>query len=256
MKKRINKYLPAIKFTASLIPVSVVAGWFTGLYSIEYVTEEMLSEALAVFGSESMLVLITMAQAVLYAVFCAFFGYILADKVNLIKPFKIEKEALKKTLVYSVVFGIIFSMDYWVFGYFDPMIKIIDEETVTLNMVMAGIFYGGVVEELMMRLFFMSLIAVIVRKLFFKSCDRENIPQKVYFIANLIASIAFAAGHLPATIVYFGSLTPIVLLRCFLLNGGFGFLFGHIYQKYGIQYSMICHALMHVISKGIWFIFI
>lgn len=42
----------------------------------------------------------------------------------------------------------------------------------------------------------------------------------------------------------------------FLLNGGFGLLFGWLYRKYGIQYSMLSHALLHIVSKMIWILFI
>ena len=78
----------------------------------------------------------------------------------------------------------------------------------------------------------------------------------VFVIANIVVAIFFAAGHLPATISIFGTLTPLILLRCFLLNGGFGLVFGWIYRKYGIVYAMIGHALFHIVSKLIWIIFI
>lgn len=68
--------------------------------------------------------------------------------------------------------------------------------------------------------------------------------------------LLFAEGHLPATITMFGALTPLVLLRCFLLNGGLGLAFGWLYRKYGIQYAMIGHAGTHIISKLIWLVLI
>ncbi|MBQ9079720.1 MAG: CPBP family intramembrane metalloprotease [Clostridia bacterium] len=121
---------------------------------------------------------------------------------------------------------------------------------------MASVLYGGIIEEVMMRLFFMSLITLVIWKLFFKKYDKENIPTSVFVIANVVAALAFAAGHLPATLVTFGELTPLILFRCFLFNGGFGLVFGWLYRKYGIVYAMAGHALFHIISKLIWFIFI
>ena len=53
----------------------------------------------------------------------------------------------------------------------------------------------------------------------------------------------------------FGALTPLILVRCFLLNGGFGLVFGRLYRKYGIQYAMLSHALLHIVSKLIWTVF-
>jgi len=108
----------------------------------------------------------------------------------------------------------------------------------------------------MLRLFFMSLLAFAVWKLFFKKYDREHIPTSVFVIANVVAAILFAAGHLPATVGISGELTPLLLLRCFLLNGGFGLVFGWLYRKYGIAYAMAGHALFHIVSKLIWILFI
>ena len=46
----------------------------------------------------------------------------------------------------------------------------------------------------------------------------------------------------------------MLVLRCFLLNGGFGMAFGWLYRKYGIHYAMFGHALCHMVSKVIWLI--
>lgn len=54
---------------------------------------------------------------------------------------------------------------------------------------------------------------------------------------------------------FFGGLTPLLVVRCFLLNGAFGLVFGWLYRKYGIQYAMLSHALLHIVSKTIWLIF-
>ncbi len=43
---------------------------------------------------------------------------------------------------------------------------------------------------------------------------------------------------------------------CFLLNGGFGLLFGRLYRRYGIQYAMLSHALLHIVSKTVWTLFL
>ena len=102
----------------------------------------------------------------------------------------------------------------------------------------------------------MSLISFILWKTIFREYQKKNIPQLVFIIANIIAATFFAAGHLPATIVLFGELTPIIIFRCFLLNGGLGLLFGYNYRKYGLQYAMISHVFVHIISKTILLFFV
>ena len=44
----------------------------------------------------------------------------------------------------------------------------------------------------------------------------------------------------------------LVIIRCFLYNGGLGLVFGWLYRKYGIEYAMIGHAGTHIVSKLIW----
>jgi hypothetical protein len=111
-------------------------------------------------------------------------------------------------------------------------------------------------EEIMLRLFVMSLLAFLIWKLFFRKAEKKQIPVGVFVAANLISAMLFAAGHLPATITAFGTLTPMLLVRCFLLNGAFGVWFGYLYRKYGLSYAMLAHALVHVVSDVIWAMFI
>ena len=81
-------------------------------------------------------------------------------------------------------------------------------------------------------------------------------PQTcVLFTANIITALLFAVGHLPVTATTQG-LYPMIVFRCFLLNGGCGLLFGWLYRKYGLRYSMIAHVGCHIVSKLIWIIFI
>ena len=70
----------------------------------------------------------------------------------------------------------------------------------------------------------------------------------------MIAALLFAAGHLPATALTFGALTPLLVFRCFLMNGAFGLVFGRLYRKYGIQYAVLSHILFHVVARTIWLI--
>ena len=147
----------------------------------------------------------------------------------------------------------VLGLDPWTFGKFTT-ISALSKGDISMVAFLASMLYGGVIEELMLRLFFMSLIILILQKLFFRKQDQ--IPQKVFIISNIISAFAFAAGHLPMTIELFGSLTPIIIFRCFLLNGGFGLIFGWLYRRYGIHYSMLSHAMCHFVSKIIWLCFI
>ena len=256
MVQAVAKYKKPLLFALCLLPIAIIAGIFVGFYQLDIYSEEIIAEVVAELGSTDILIVVGAVQTVGYALFCGFFGYILADKIGLWKPIIFEKRSLIATLVISVVGGIVFSLDHWVFGSMIDGIQTASAASLTVKGVIASVLYGGIIEEVMLRLFFMSMIAFIVWKLCFKKYDKENVPTSVFIIANIVAALLFAAGHLPATISIFGILTPLLFFRCFLLNGGFGLLFGWLYRKYGIVYAMIGHALFHIISKLIWFIFI
>lgn len=112
----------------------------------------------------------------------------------------------------------------------------------------AGVLYGGIIEEILLRLLVMSLFVLILWKLFAKSKDNLTIPNKVYIAAIILAAALFAAGHIPVTIQTIGLSTPI-LIRCFVLNGVGGIGFGYLYWKHGLAYSMVAHAAAHVFMQ-------
>lgn len=249
-----KKLKAPLLFALALVPVGAVAAYFTILYQLEFMDAAMIAEAVAQFGSESGLIAVYILQIAVYTFVCGFVGHILAGKLGILKPFRFEKKPLLTTLAVSLAGGILFSLDYWTFGAAFPEIQASTAESLTPIVIAASVLYGGIVEELMLRFFIMSIIAFLLWKLFARKA--ETAPTAVIIAANIIAAVLFAAGHLPATAMLFGSLTPLILVRCFLLNGGFGLLFGRLYRKYGIQYAMVSHAVFHIVSKLIWILFI
>lgn len=253
---KMTKFKKPLLFALCLVPIAIAAGIFAALYQLDTYSDEMIAEVKAQFGSVEALVAIGAVQIVVYALFCGFVGYILADKLGLWKPIKLEKNKLITTLIISGISGILLSLDYWTFGSIIDGIQSGDASGTTASGIIAAVLYGGIIEEVMMRLFFMSLAAFIIWKVFCRKYDREHIPSGVFVTANILAALAFAAGHLPSTISVFGQLTPLIVLRCFLFNGVFGMVFGRLYRKYGLVYSIISHAACHIVSKLIWILFI
>ena len=251
-----TKLKQPLRFAICLLPIAIVAGIFVGFYQLDTLPAEAVAEVTAELGSTDMLIVVGAVQALLYALFCGFFGCLLAEQIGLWKPIRFEKKTLLVTLAVSAVCGIVFSLDHWVFGGMIDGIQAGNAASLTVRGVIASLLYGGIIEEVMLRLFFMSLLAWVIWKLFCRRTDREHIPTAVLIIANIIAALLFAASHLPATLMFFGRLTPLILFRCFLLNGGFGLVFGWLYRKYGIVYAMTAHASVHAVSKLIWFFFI
>ena len=115
----------------------------------------------------------------------------------------------------------------------------------SLLYLVTGILYGGIIEEILLRLFVMSFFVFVLWKLFSRGSDRKNIPGWIYISSILISAALFAAGHIPFTAQIIGLSLP-VLARTFLLNGIGGIGFGYLYWKRGLAYSICAHASTHV----------
>lgn len=254
IKSGLHKFKSPLLFALAMVPIAAAGGYFTIRYQLDLLDPTLLETAIAQVGSMEMVTLITVLQTVSYALFCGFFGYILAQKTGLMKPLRFSAPVLIRAVLISVAGGVVFSLDYWTFGAWIPGVREATMTGVNMDALIASILYGGVIEEVMLRLFMMSLIAWIIWKLFFRR--QESAPARAIVAANVIAALLFAAGHLPATVMTFGSLTAPILLRCFLFNGGFGLLFGWLYRKDGIQYAMVSHMIFHIVSKLIWLLFV
>lgn len=107
-----------------------------------------------------------------------------------------------------------------------------------------GAFYGGVVEELLLRLFLMT---VLVWGLWRLLQPRQEKPSAaIFWTAVLLASVVFGLGHLPATAAIV-TITPIVVARAIVLNGIGGVIFGWLYWKRGIEAAILAHFIADIV---------
>jgi len=109
-------------------------------------------------------------------------------------------------------------------------------------------FYGGIAEEIQLRLLVMSFFAWLGH---FISKSIEGKPTAaVVWIANVLAAVLFGLGHLP-TMALLVPLTPLVIARTVILNGLLGIVFGWLYWKRGLESAMISHfsadIVLHVL---------
>ena len=246
----VKKYWKTTLFFAL---AGLVGGFFVGLYQMDSYPEEIRQEILSQGISNVLLGAISAVQAAGYGLVLGAAGIFLGKKTGLWKDErKLEKKPLTCTAIVAILGGMLLILpDLLIFGNYSEVVRDSYAVKPTVSYMLAAVIYGGVIEEVMLRLFFMSLLAFLLEKLFRK----ESGTTGVLIAANVIAAMLFAAAHLPATAMLM-ELTPVILFRCFLLNGGFGLVFGWLYRKYGLRYAMLAHAGCHVISKLIWILFI
>lgn len=243
--------------------IGILGGFFTGIYVLDsyppemqqQLLDELAASGLGRFPPDIILGIITALQSAGYGIVLGAIGIWLGIRIGTWKDERvITKKALTISLVVSVVGGLTMILsDVLFFGQYSDAIMDSYAIKPTIPYLLATVTYGAVIEEVMLRLFWMSLIAFILHKLFER---KQNKPTAaILIVANVIGALLFAAGHLPATAQLLG-LTPMIIFRCFLLNGGLGLLFGWLYRKYGLRYAMIAHGGCHIVSKLIWILFI
>ena len=246
----VKKYWKTLLFFAL---AGLVGGFFVGLYQLDSYPEEIRQEIAAQGLNPVLLGIITAVQAAGYGLILGAVGILLGKKTGLWKDErKLEKKPLILTALVAILSGMLLILsDLLFFGNYSDAIRESYAVKPTVTYILAAVVYGGVIEEVMLRLFFMSLLAFLLQKLFRKGSGTTS----VLIAANLIAALLFAAAHLPATAMLM-DLTPMILFRCFLLNGGLGLAFGWLYRKFGLRYAMLAHAGCHAVSKLIWILFV
>jgi membrane protease YdiL (CAAX protease family) len=107
-------------------------------------------------------------------------------------------------------------------------------------------FYGGIAEELQLRLFLMTLLVWLLTL-----AGKHRPKPALFWLAVVIAALAFGAGHLPAAQQVWG-LSGIVVVRTVALNAIGGLAFGWLYWKRGIEMAMLGHfsadIVLHVLA--------
>jgi len=252
MKAFVKNYWKTLLFFAV---VGLIGGYTVGLYQLDSYPEEMKQELYAQGLNDTLLGLVTAVQSAGYGLFLGAAGIWLGKKVGLWKD---ERHITKKPLLAAVIIAVIGGLalilpDLLIFGKYEPALLDMYALKPTVPFLLATVTYGAVIEEVMLRLFMMSLMAFVLHLLFERKWD--GVSTAVLVAANVASALLFAAGHLPGNDMMFG-LTPVIVLRCMLLNGVFGLAFGWLYRKFGLRYAMIAHGGCHVVSKLIWILFI
>jgi len=110
-------------------------------------------------------------------------------------------------------------------------------------------FYGGIAEEVLLRLFLVSLFVWISFKI--KKTKDGSPTNAGIWVSIILAAVVFGLGHLPAT-SQITPLTTAVVIRAIVLNGVGGIIFGWLYWKKGLESAMIAHfsadIVLHIIT--------
>jgi membrane protease YdiL (CAAX protease family) len=246
MKNLVNLKLFFILLVTSIITTMLVIPYSLALTS----SEIEISAIILLLGIAQNLVLFSVA---------IFFGLLLSKYIGMGMPIlqnalegKKQTKELKSIIGPSVCLGILAGILIFLlsipFNKLIPELNIL-EESVSAWKVLLASFYGGIAEEILLRLFLVSLFVWITFKI---KKTKDGYPTNFgIWLSIIVAAIIFGLGHLPAT-AQITSLTGEVVIRAIVLNGIGGVIFGWLYWKKGLESAMIAHfsadIVLHIIG--------
>lgn len=122
-KNRTNNIKKALLFALTLLPVAIVGGICTAFYQFDALSPDVVETAISQVGSMGALVAITAVQTALYTFIAGFVGYIVSNKIGLIKPFTFKKNSLITSLLFGAGLGVLIGVDHFVSGAIYPEIQ-------------------------------------------------------------------------------------------------------------------------------------
>lgn len=107
---------------------------------------------------------------------------------------------------------------------------------------LAGLFHGGIVEEIVFRWFLLSLFVWLLS--FIPGLVVSAVPNNTFWIANTIAALLFGLAHLPGSAAT-APLTQIAFILVIALNILVGLIYGYFFWVSGIEAAMLAHMSTH-----------
>lgn len=111
---------------------------------------------------------------------------------------------------------------------------------------LSGVVYGGITEELLMRLFLLSLVVWLLARWWRTPAGRP--AAGAFWTAIVLVALIFGLGHLPATSLMAPLTVPLVV-RALVLNGIAGIAFGYLCWRHGLEAAMLGHMSAHLVMQ-------
>ena len=178
----------------------------------------------------------TIQAALLFGLVC-WLSFKILPKTDLL-PF-IVKNPLKQVVYPAVVSGVLVGL-----------VLFLSDKTLFGNSLLSGThppfwvgafasIYGGINEEVLLRLFLFSLIYFVLNKIFRFGGNKRLF---VLWATNILVALIFGAGHLPAA---FKMISPSAfeIFRILFLNGIAGVFFGWLYWSRGLWAAIAAHCI-------------
>lgn len=201
------------------------------------------------FPFTKVFLLVTLQTALFFGIAC-WLSYLLVPRAQLF-PFSYDRP-FKKIIFPGVIAGVIVGITIYLLNITVFNSSLLSDIHPPFWTGLLASVYGAVNEEILLRLFFFTLVFFLLKKIF-----RFKARNRLYFLwfANVIVAVFFGFAHLPA-LVKLVNPTSFEVFRIFLLNGIAGIVFGWLYWSKGLWTAMTAHFITDVMIHGLlaWFI--
>jgi membrane protease YdiL (CAAX protease family) len=156
------------------------------------------------------------------------------------KPTHALAHILKPALLSGVLLGITLTVVLLILTPHLPNLAFVSVGKIAIWKRVLLCFYGGIYEELLMRLLLLSLFVWLLSR----GWKRRPIILSAnnFWVANIIVAVLFGLGHLPAASLVM-TITPFVVAVALLLNGVAAITFGLLYRKRGLEAAVVSHCV-------------
>ena len=241
--------------------VLFVAGVFGALAVMPYAMSLNQAQVAKAPLSRPVLYLISVVQSAILIAIAAGFGLLAANAVGLHTPYidsllsgqaitPSQASILPVCVILGVLVGaLIMGLEKVIFVPRLPEALAKADTRIAAWKGLLASFYGGIVEEILIRLLLMSVFAWLISRVWHTAAGLPT--DGGYWLAIVLAALLFGLGHLPATKAI-TPLTRIVVVRALILNGIGGLIFGWLFWQYGLATAMIAHftadLIIHVVT--------
>jgi hypothetical protein len=150
----------------------------------------------------------------------------------------------------GIVFGIILILSDLMFSNYNGIGRLMHPPFPTS---LVASISAGIGEEMIFRLFFISVWTWLVGKLILRGRGLTI----VYWIFAVVSALSFAAGHLPSLMILLGvndpsQFSPVLLLEIFLLNGLISIGAAYYFKKFGFLAAVGVHLWTDIVWHMVW----
>jgi len=230
--------------------------WVAGMFGVLALSIFVLPQSLA--GRElpvalEIAILISTIQNAVFLAVAAWVGSHLAQKVGLRAPSAqalstkgMLKDALIPQIGPGIVGGAIGAGLLIIAPVFLPP-QLADLGSSIAFPLVVKIFYGGITEEVLLRWGILTFLVWGAWMLFQKKQGSPKVG--VVWLAIILSSLLFAAGHLPAAAAFAKTaLTNDAIAYVLIVNSLFGLVAGFLYWRFGLESAIVAHIIAHVLS--------